>query len=435
MKTGETVHCDLLVIGAGLAGMTAGIRAADMGLDTIVAGNTSHLTFASGLMDYLGVYPRGLGLFTSPRQGLDQMISDLPGHAYALTGHGAIVASFDFVRKILARVNMPYVRAQRENQVRNLGVITAMGTLKPSFMVPETMRAGCIDLESGKTDNSMVVAGIKGLSGFSASQVAQGTASYFSQTIPIEVDLPGIPLKAPPQVVAEKMQQERVQKAFVRQILPHARDNRICGMPAVCGIDQSHSVWAGLGQRIQMPLFEIPGSPPSIPGLRLKRGFERILEQAGARLMSNIRIKEPVFDGKGFTLLAGMEPDPIRIRAKGVILATGRFWGKGLHVRRERIVEPLFHLDVAQPTGRHLWHEDVFLSPKGHPINMAGVETDTLFRPLDERGRPVYSRLYAAGSLLAHNDWPRFKSGAGPSIVSACRAVDAFYDSLGAADD
>jgi glycerol-3-phosphate dehydrogenase subunit B len=224
------------------------------------------------------------------------------------------------------------------------------------------------------------------------------------------------------------MENPDVQDAFMRQILPHARNAHICGMAAICGIDNSQRILARMEDQMTIPVFEIPGSPPSVPGLRLKNAFERVLDESGARLLSNVRIKDPVFDGRKFTLTAKMDPGDVRVRTRGVILATGRFFGNGLRARRERIVETLFHLDVAQPTGRHLWHDNRFLTPKGHKINQAGIETDPLFRPLDERGRPVYSHLYAVGSILAHNDWARLKSGSGAAIVSACSAVDAFFD-------
>ncbi|MEH0020615.1 MAG: glycerol-3-phosphate dehydrogenase subunit GlpB [Desulfobacter sp.] len=426
----KDMHCDLLVIGAGLAGMSAAVRAAQKGLDTVVAGNPSSLVFASGLMDYLGVYPAGSSTcLDSPLEGRDALVRDFPGHAYAAAGHENILECFAFIRNILDQSGLAYKTAEKEGN--NLRVITAMGTIKPSFMVPETMMEGCRALARGSRDTTLAVAGIRGLQGFSASQVAEGVSGLFSETVPIRTELPGITTVVPPQILAEHMEDPVVLDAFAGQVAPRARHAGLLGIPAVCGIDNSQSLVKGLSDRLGIPVFEIPCSPPSIPGLRLKKAFERSLGRSGVRLLSNTRMQEPVFDGERFTLTGRLDPDAIRVHARGVVLATGRFFGHGLHARRERIVETVFRLDVTQPLGRHLWHDKEFLALAGHRINRAGIDTDAVFRPLDARGRPVYPHLYVAGGLLAHNDWLRLKSGAGVSLVSAMTAVDHFTASAG----
>jgi glycerol-3-phosphate dehydrogenase subunit B len=40
-------------------------------------------------------------------------------------------------------------------------------------------------------------------------------------------------------------------------------------------------------------------------------------------------------------------------------------------------------------------------------------------------GRPCSERLFAAGVILAHQDWIRSRSGAGIAIASAYQAVEA----------
>ncbi|HQK20495.1 MAG TPA: hypothetical protein PLJ27_23750, partial [Polyangiaceae bacterium] len=62
---------------------------------------------------------------------------------------------------------------------------------------------------------------------------------------------------------------------------------------------------------------------------------------------------------------------------------------------------------------------------RGHPIHRAGVRVDALFRPVDSSQLPVFTGLFVAGSLLAHQDWMRTKSGAGLAIGTAWGAVKA----------
>ena len=63
MRTPEPIQCDLLVIGAGMAGMAAAGFAAVRGISTVQVGTTSEIIYASGLLDLMGVHPVGDGRF------------------------------------------------------------------------------------------------------------------------------------------------------------------------------------------------------------------------------------------------------------------------------------------------------------------------------------------------------------------------------------
>jgi glycerol-3-phosphate dehydrogenase subunit B len=114
------------------------------------------------------------------------------------------------------------------------------------------------------------------------------------------------------------------------------------------------------------------------------------------------------------------------VQARGIILASGRFIGGGLYADRQRIKETIFDLPVYQPGNRAKWHRRVMLDSRGHPVNRAGVEIDEAFRPLSSSRQPAFKALFAAGSILAHNDWKRLKCGAGLAIASAFGAVKSF---------
>jgi glycerol-3-phosphate dehydrogenase subunit B len=126
-------------------------------------------------------------------------------------------------------------------------------------------------------------------------------------------------------------------------------------------------------------------------------------------------------------MLGRSEPE-MTVVAEHVLLATGRFLGKGLVAERRGIREALMDLPVCQPENRGCWHRQHFLDPQGHAINLAGIEVDDRFRPLDRNARVVYGNLYAAGSILAHQDWIRTKSGTGLAVATAYGAVAAMAD-------
>jgi glycerol-3-phosphate dehydrogenase subunit B len=82
---------------------------------------------------------------------------------------------------------------------------------------------------------------------------------------------------------------------------------------------------------------------------------------------------------------------------------------------------------VHQPPTRDLWHHKDLLNRAGHAVNRSGLEVDDRFRPLDRNGRPVFPNLRAAGSVLAHQDWVREKSGSGLAIATAFGAVQSVH--------
>ena len=86
--------------------------------------------------------------------------------------------------------------------------------------------------------------------------------------------------------------------------------------------------------------------------------------------------------------------------------------------------EPLLDLPVTQPANRADWYQERYTDPRGHPINRAGIEVDDCCRPLTKDGSIYSERLFAAGSILAHHDWIRSRSGAGIALATAFQAVN-----------
>ncbi|MBU0462270.1 MAG: FAD-binding protein, partial [Proteobacteria bacterium] len=227
--------------------------------------------------------------------------------------------------------------------------------------------------------------------------------------------------------LAKSFEKKEFIQRLADKILGFSGKADIIGLPAICGIHNSLDIVKSLEKKIGMDVFEIPGMPPSIPGLRLKNAFEKKLSGLDASFLSNAKIAFHAMEKDHFILKAINDNFETRIKARGVILATGRFPGGGLFARRDIILETVFDLPVFQPKTRDLWHQLNFFDPKGHQINQTGLETDDMFRPLDKTGNPAFENLYAAGSIIAHNDWARLKSGAGVSCVSAYTAVNSFY--------
>ena len=133
----QNITCDIVIIGAGFAGMAAAARASQLGLKTVMAGNSSQLYFASGLFDLLGVYPLVPGtILKTVETGLNLLKEQSPGHPYSKASIKEILQSFDFITHFLQTAGLSYAPSNG----KNTSVLTSAGTFKPSFLIPETIK-------------------------------------------------------------------------------------------------------------------------------------------------------------------------------------------------------------------------------------------------------------------------------------------------------
>ena len=418
----KTIECDVCVIGSGLAGMAAALFAAARGLSVVQMGHTGEIIFASGLLDLLGVHPvSNKRSWSDPWAAIDALVKDLPEHPYARLKKADIKTAFDEILAFLKGTGLTYHR----NIDQNNGVLTSLGTIKTTYAVPHTMWKGARALNEKP---ACLIIDIRGLKGFSARQIVAAFENEWSHLRSARISFPDSDH-------LNEMYTEHMANAL---LLPHNREklagvlqplvkgSSIVGLPAILGLYRTHEVMSHLEELIGVPIFEIPTIPPSVPGLRLKEAFERGLRQKGVQYFSLTRALQvrQTKDGHFETQIGRDDVEHI-VDSPGVILASGRFIGGGLFADRTRIRETIFNLPVHQPDSRHDWHHRDFLDPRGHLINQAGLEIDDAFRPLADSGGPAFETLFAAGSILAHNDWKRLKCGAGLAIATAFGAVNA----------
>jgi len=421
----EPIKCDLCVIGSGLAGMAATLFAANRGLSVVQMGHTGEIIFASGLIDLLGVHPVSeKRSWNDPWAAVDALVKDIPRHPYARLKKKDIKAAFDEILTFLAETGLTYHR----NIDHNSGVLTSLGTIKTTYAVPHTMWNG---VKALKEKPACLIIDIRGLKGFSARQIVAALNAGWSNLRSARISFPGSDHLN--EVYTEHMANALLlspnREKLAGVVAPHVKASKILGLPAILGLYRTHEVISQLEELLGVPLFEIPTIPPSVPGLRLKEAFERGLRLRGVQYFSltrALKVRQPA-NGQFETQIGRDDVEHI-VHSRGVILASGRFIGGGLQADRKSIRETIFDLPVYQPDSRRDWHHRDFLDPRGHLINQAGLEIDDTFRPLGDSGGPAFETLFAAGSILAHNDWKRLKCGAGLAIATAFGAINSFIN-------
>jgi len=419
---------DVAVVGAGMAGMSAALFAASRGLSVLHVGNGGGLLFASGLLDVLGVHPVAPGrVWESPWDAMEALGRETPDHPLARVGADAVRQALAAVMDALGHAGTPYAPATDRNRT----VLTSLGTSKVTFGVPRSMAAGA-DVLAGRVPALLV--DFRGLREFAARQIVQTLGERWPGLRCERVEFPDAESLSELYAVhvAAALESAATRERLFDRVRPLLGDAKAVGFPAVLGLSRSGAVHEAFEAALGVPVFEIPTMPTSVPGLRLKGALEAAVGARGVERRVQTVVTGIAFDGDLAQLALSDAAGVGTATARTVVLATGRFVGRGLAAGRDGVTESILGLPVEQPGSRDQWHSRRFLEPAGHAINRAGLVTDARLRPVDADGKPAWNGLYAIGSILARQDWMRQKCGSGLSAGTAWAAVEAIADELGA---
>jgi len=415
------VTYDTIVIGAGVAGLTAALRLADEGKRVLVMATgvgSTHL--APATIDVLGFDP---GPVARPAEALPAFTSANPEHPYARLRPGLIAASVEWFKERLPAIG--YQGGLEENFL----LPTAVGAVKPSALVPETMAAG--DLRTGG-QYAFVGLGLKDFyPAYLAANLAQAQPdghAVSARSIEVSLPLAGRP-DGSSAGLARMLEEPSVRDALVRELSRKLeRDERV-GFPAVLGLARAGEVWRELETRLARPVFEVATLPPSVSGIRLYNAMSSALREAGGR----IHVGEPVVGaetsgGRVEAVITQPTARASTYRADTFVLATGGLASGGLQLDSYGgVSESVFGLPLADtpPPGGPRFLPDYFAE---HPLNRVGVAVDDRFRPIDAGGQAVYENLHASGATVAGAYPWREASGNGLSLATGYAAAAAILE-------
>lgn len=421
-------HTDLLIIGSGMAGMSAALFAAGRKIDTILSGGAGGFEYASGLLDLWGSSLERPGRISKkPWDMLKKLSSVMPQHPLSIIKTEHLDLAFKEVTDVLKGQGLTYTGYSKLNTI----VVTPFGTERPCYRVPLPMKANAL---AWKKKEPCLVFDFKGLREFSAVFFKEAVKKDWKKIKAQCIRFPGTGLRTTvfTPFLARSLETEQVQKKLVKRIRPFIKDEAWVGLPAVLGIESNPEITQRMEKELGVSLFEIPTTPVSVPGMRLKEAMTASLEGSSVRTRSNHRVTRVLkASDTEFECVLGSGTREQTVRAKAVILATGRFLSNGLKADQNKITESVFDLPVYQPETRTLWHSKELFNPEGHPVNKAGLETDSFLRPVDTKNQPVLKNLFAVGGILAHQDWMRNRCGASLSIGTAYHAIHSYLQAQG----
>lgn len=411
----------VVVIGAGLAGLVAGLRLAEGGARvTVVAKGAGSLGLSPSTIDVLGYAPARVA---SPTGAMAAFVGENPDHPYAHLA-GALDAALEWFRARTPRM------AYAGDATGNMLLPTAIGVARPTALAPASLAAGAL-----RGGTRLVVVGLRALKDFFPALLADNLA---------RADVPGGPVAARPaevswsprprsadvvpQVFARALDDPAMRRGLGDALAGVPEDGETIAMPAVLGLARAPDVWGELQERVGAPIAEVPTLPPSIPGMRLEAELRGALLAAGGRLV--LGAEAVGGEGEGGRLRAVLVRDAARARplpTDAVVLATGGFAAGGIELDSHGALrESVLGLPVAGPAagerglGPH--HLD------RHPLMAAGVAAGADGRPVGDDGEPVWANLWAAGAIVAGALPWREKSGEGIAIAGGHRAAEAILE-------
>ena len=391
---------DVIIIGGGLAGlMAAAVAASRKQKVTVLTYGSGSLPLASGAIDF--------GSFET-----------LPAHhPYKKIGSKNIDAAAKFFCDVTAQANLPYVGRLSAQ----IPVVTAVGTLKYSCLVPESMDASNL---TGK--KKIFVVEINGLKDFYAHMIADNLKKFFPnktfETTKIDLHFLGgrdITCMDAAQLLTDNEQ------PFANELkaLNASKDDAII-IPPILGVAGNFSRDV-VQTQLRAQIIETTCLPPSPPGIRLQRAFMKYLQASGVKFFENSKVVRAVTEGKKVTgvVVENVVREKV-FHAKKIILATGGFYSGGIQMRDfDQPREPIFDLPVFFPTGAENWSNTQLFSDKPQGFATTGILTNDNLNPIDASGKVLFDNLHVIGSNLGGIDKIFERSAGGIAIASAYKGA------------
>jgi glycerol-3-phosphate dehydrogenase subunit B len=413
------LHYDAVVIGAGMAGLVAGTRLAQGGARVcVLAKGVGSTHLAPGTIDVLGYAPDRV---QEPGTALEHLVASRPDHPYALIGADAVAPALDWFRAQVTAGPLPgyqYVGSLARNQL----LPTAVGALRPSALVPETMSAG----DAGELTRVCIV-GTRALRDFHPSLCAANLqqAGIQARAVSLELTLERADMSA--LGLARRFDDAAWRAQFCAELSLTLGPEEHVGLPAMLGIRDPHAAWSDMEHRLGRRVFEIPTLPPSVPGMRLFEILRSALRGAGGRLVLGPEVVAAERDGARLVavraLAAGRDT---RYVARWIILASGGFASGGIELdsswnTRERVLGLALRGVPAPGEPRF---SSTYLTEQ--PIARVGVAVDSQLR-----AEAMENVLVAGAALPGAVPW-REGSGEGIALTSGYRAAQVVLSSEGA---
>ena len=406
------MRADVVVVGAGPAGLATATRLAEAGRQVLVLARGNGFThWGAGAVDVLGRV--GGEPVDQPLEAIDRLPEGPPYH---LVGQAAVRDGVDWFASFAAAAGLPHTGDLERNRAQ----LTAFGTLRATCLLPEPA-AG----PEGFLKGRVAVVNFAGFRDFSPALCATRLRRAGIDATPASAPLPawdhdryftGVEL-------ARAIDDAGFRRRLAPGLARAAAGAEVAVVPAVLGVGRGHEPWADLQSLVGAPLVEAATAPPSIPGLRLFAAYRARLESLGVRWQFGFPAVGVERDGDRVTAVRSEGASRVlATRCQELVLATGGVAGNGIEANRDgTLTERVAGLPVDGFEDRLAYLGGRFLGD--HPLAAAGVRAFAELRPVDASGVPVAANIRCVGGLLAAHDPTAEGSREGVALATAARVA------------
>lgn len=404
---------DIVVVGSGISGMTAALAAAQNGKKvTLLTHGVGSLAISSGSIDVLG-YVNGQAV-ADPFAA----IADLPEtHPYRLVGEDNVRASLDWLRGLCRKSGLT-LKAEEGNRQ----LVTVMGTLKPSYLTPESFCAE--DVEDVLRIAVVTVEDMKDVHpGLIIDQLKRYPALAEKEFV--EVALPNPIQQAhrniTPLDIARYVETPEGLQWLKNSLAPYAKLYPVLLLPPICGMTHSQQIWNQLCTALNAKLVEMVSIPPGVAGLRLREILKKALNAAGVYLVENTQVvRAEVEEGACRALTTIATGGENRWEADSFIIATGGLLGGGIGTAPGKAWENIFNLPLDMPENTEEWSSPNIFGTS--LFSSMGVKVNGELKPVDAEGNVTLINVRFAGRILGGYDFAAEKSGHGVALATGWHA-------------
>lgn len=397
----SVIEYDVIIIGAGVAGLTAGTLLAKRGLKVaLVTKGEPTACLSTGCID---VCSHG----NNPLSGIRTLPS---GHPYNLVPEETIRKSLHDFQTAMTDTGLPYIGSPEKNRL----VLSALGTSKVSCLLPSTMAAAPQDDNTG----SIHIITFKGLKdfypGYIVSRRKNTKVSVYDAGVSTTMS------------IAARFEEKDFFEKFIAWLTKLKSNKDMIAFPAVLGMESAAAIVNAISLLTGKPVFEIPTIPPSMPGRRLFNALKIMFRKKGGTIYWSWPVAGTEKTGKIVeAVTTHSEGRPNSINARAFILGTGSFVGGGLTATRNAILENVFNLPVHVPGPRETWFDNDYFS-LNHGIGQAGIIVDSSMRPLDA----PWKNIFICGGILADTQILKHGCGHGLALATAHAAAQSCAEYL-----
>ena len=397
---------DGIIVGGGLAGLVAGIRAAERGKKVLlIAEGAGSLLYSSGVLNY----------------GAVNRLAEVREHPYALVGETVVRTGLDYFRSLFPEYLGEW------GEARN--VLTPLGSLRQASLAPKRL-----DTEVLRAARRILLAVPEGMKDFQPEVARASLANVYPQA---SVELYPFRTKwfkawhdagkALTSMDYARFWRSERGVAYLQELLQTISSSALSVSEHPVAVIFPGLVSTGVRElaavlaAFPLPVVEMTEFPPSARGYFLYEALIHKFKEFGGELLLGSGVKKAeIAGGRCRAVLVESKGHDSRLEALSFVLATGGIFGGGIKATPNGQQETVMGLPLFVPAD---WTRAEFLGEQ--PYAQMGVEADQTLRPLDPKSREVaLENVRIAGRTLAHYDPWTENSAGGVALASGYLAGD-----------